>query len=367
MRTISLITGIFFILQWPSLYSQNPDFTYTPVCFGETALLTASFPLPDSVVTGYYWDFTNNGQYVDAFGKTVSYLFNRADTFFVSLRVNTVDSVYYTDQPKEVIVFPVPQVNFHVDNLCEGQAAVYRDQSAISSGSVVEWRWDFDNNGQDDDISSGSEARYICGQPKEYITRLTVISDKGCEAFATKTTEVYPMPQPDYEVLNTMLNDTTVFRNKTEIEGEDVDIFIWDFKDDKKTMTEGDAFHIYADTGSFVSSLVAISSAHCRDTLVKELRISPSSQSGPDQENGILLRSKIMTPNGDGVNEELFIENREDFEQCQLYIYNIYGNQIYYSSDYQNNWYGRKQDAGTYFYIIKTENLTKKGSINLLR
>ena len=62
-----------------------------------------------------------------------------------------------------------------------------------------------------------------------------------------------------------------------------------------------------------------------------------------------------FSPNGDGVNEALQIVGLGD-EVAELLIFNRWGNKIYESTDYQNDWQGDFQGSplpdGTYFYQL---------------
>ncbi len=62
----------------------------------------------------------------------------------------------------------------------------------------------------------------------------------------------------------------------------------------------------------------------------------------------------IITPNSQGpsLNELFYVKNLEDFPNSSLVIYNRWGNKIYESSNYQNNWSGSKYADGTYFYEL---------------
>jgi gliding motility-associated-like protein len=61
----------------------------------------------------------------------------------------------------------------------------------------------------------------------------------------------------------------------------------------------------------------------------------------------------IITPNGDGVNDVFFIKNLEGHPNSSLNILNRWGNMVYETSNYQNNWGGDDAADGTYFYILK--------------
>lgn len=75
-----------------------------------------------------------------------------------------------------------------------------------------------------------------------------------------------------------------------------------------------------------------------------------------------------FSPNNDGVNDAFIIENAGG-KKISLEIYNRWGNRVYRSRDYQNDWRGRCTEGihvgedvpvGTYYYIIEIDNKDKQ-------
>lgn len=62
----------------------------------------------------------------------------------------------------------------------------------------------------------------------------------------------------------------------------------------------------------------------------------------------------IITPDGQGPiqNEFFFVENLDKFPGSSLKIYSRWGNKIYETADYQNNWSGGGHEEGTYYYVL---------------
>jgi gliding motility-associated-like protein len=64
----------------------------------------------------------------------------------------------------------------------------------------------------------------------------------------------------------------------------------------------------------------------------------------------------VFTPNGDSqdFNNALVFPGLENFEKSTLLVYNRWGNLIYESNNYNNNWTPSEEDVpeGTYFYIL---------------
>jgi len=66
----------------------------------------------------------------------------------------------------------------------------------------------------------------------------------------------------------------------------------------------------------------------------------------------------VFTPNGDGKNDTFTIPNIQSFPGSQLFIYNRWGNEVYRSTDYQNNWTGVGLSEGTYYYLLNKKEVS---------
>jgi large repetitive protein len=65
-----------------------------------------------------------------------------------------------------------------------------------------------------------------------------------------------------------------------------------------------------------------------------------------------------VSPNGDGENDFFHIAGILDFPENELVILNRWGNEVYNTRSYRNNWEGTYNDNkelpdGTYYYILK--------------
>jgi gliding motility-associated-like protein len=82
--------------------------------------------------------------------------------------------------------------------------------------------------------------------------------------------------------------------------------------------------------------------------------------------------SNALTPNGDGINDAFKIENIEAFRDSELSIFNEYGQLVYNSAPYMNDWKGTYNGGrlpdGTYFYVLQFKESKKiyKGNITLI-
>lgn len=74
----------------------------------------------------------------------------------------------------------------------------------------------------------------------------------------------------------------------------------------------------------------------------------------------------VISPDKDGLNEFFVIENLQP--NSQLTIHNRWGNVVYQSNNYQNNWDGENLSDGGYYYILQLPfGTTKKGTVTILK
>ncbi|WP_316818893.1 gliding motility-associated C-terminal domain-containing protein, partial [Pedobacter nyackensis] len=60
-----------------------------------------------------------------------------------------------------------------------------------------------------------------------------------------------------------------------------------------------------------------------------------------------------FTPNGDGKNDNFLIKGLESYDDVSLFVYNRWGDEVYRSNNYKNEWNGNGLNDGTYFYVLK--------------
>ena len=70
----------------------------------------------------------------------------------------------------------------------------------------------------------------------------------------------------------------------------------------------------------------------------------------------------VITVNGDGINEFFIIKNLEDYDRVSLMIFNRWGNLVYETDNYQNEWKGTDMRGvelteGTYTYVVTPESV----------
>jgi len=65
-----------------------------------------------------------------------------------------------------------------------------------------------------------------------------------------------------------------------------------------------------------------------------------------------LDNANVITPNGDGTNDTFSVPDIDKFPGSHLAIYNRWGNEVYHSDNYANDWDGKGLADGTYYYVL---------------
>ncbi|MEX2597541.1 MAG: gliding motility-associated C-terminal domain-containing protein, partial [Salibacteraceae bacterium] len=64
----------------------------------------------------------------------------------------------------------------------------------------------------------------------------------------------------------------------------------------------------------------------------------------------------VITPNGDGINDAFYIESINNFDDARLTVYNRWGQKIFESKPYRNQWVPMNVSSGVYYYILTSNN-----------
>ena len=80
----------------------------------------------------------------------------------------------------------------------------------------------------------------------------------------------------------------------------------------------------------------------------------------------------MCTPNGDGKNDTWLVSDLNQIVGCSVGIYNRWGQPVYQTDNYQNEWDGTKEGEvlpdGVYYYTIECDGDRQyEGAINLMR
>ena len=152
-------------------------------------------------------------------------------------------------------------------------------------------------------------------------------------------------------------HSTVEFFDDSQDNGTNVVDWYWNISDSIYASSVDTSIIFYNPAQLIVTHAVAADNG-CTDTI----SISYSISSG-------VVKTNVITPNGDGLNDYLVFPNLDLFETKQLVIYNRWGVEVAKFDNYLNNWDAYGFPDGVYFYIIYLgENAEPlKGSFTIIR
>ncbi len=134
-------------------------------------------------------------------------------------------------------------------------------------------------------------------------------------------------------------------------------VITWDFGDGSALATGLSVTHTYTAAGSFQpTATLRYSGSRCST----QVSLAPVQVQEP-------LVPNVFTPNGDNQND--FFAPRLGGCQPRLQVFTRWGQKVYESPAYFNNWDGRGQAAGIYYFLLTPTNGTApiKGWVELIR
>ena len=312
----------------------------TSFCSGSSTTLNAG-----SGYTSYYWSNGSNSQTINVYSSgnysvTVSNGCNGSTQTFVT-------------------TIPTPIASFNVQGNCIGQTTSFNNTSAIVSPDFYIWEFG------DGSASTETSPTHIYENSGNYTVYLVAFSLNGCRD-TSQQIFVAINPRPTVTIF---ASDTIIYGNgqvvlNVNTQGGNVQ---WSNGMQNPTISVNNP-GTYSVNLTDQYGCIGTSSINIYQT-------NYNNNSG----SSIIVSSNIITPNGDGVNDYLTINNLQSYMNngsngnngCRVEIYNMWNEMVYSSEHYNNDWNcqfydGKNLPDGAYYYYIQCGRETLKGNINIL-
>lgn len=259
---------------------------------------------------------------------------------------------------------PTPAANFQIEP-CIGLSIPFDNTTTWVGtpppGASINYNWAF-GDGQN---ATTQEPTHVYPEPGEYtVTLIATSSAFGCSD--TLQTEIAVSEEPEVQI-NAIPQcfQNVVFEMGVNTHGSQIETISWNL-DDGNTSTDTSFTHQYQQAGNYTVSVQVINAEGCSTIAVLPVVVQPS----PTLDQ--IELPNVMTPNGDGMNDELLLDAQ--FESCQEYeakIFNRWGNVVFTQTKGSVPFKGFTQDgkkrlsSGVYFFTIKSGELERNGTITL--
>ncbi|MFN5417326.1 MAG: PKD domain-containing protein [Flavobacteriia bacterium] len=343
--------------------------------------LDVSFTTIDSIcVTGNSFDFV--GFYDGPANPTITWDFGPHANFPSANTLNVNNVVFdtsgyipvtiyvetgqcegsFTDM---VFLYDEPKINFGIDPelKCAPYEAFFLDSSSSYAPLIYSW------NFGDGTTSDEANPSHVYLNPGIYDVTFSIQSTEGCISTLTMTKDdlirVYPSPIADF---NISPDKQTVFEPFFTVEDKsfDSDVIFYIYNDSLYTFDRNPSFS-FVESGNHRVTQVVQNEFGCRDTIYKIVSVIPQTT---------VFIPNTFTPDGNNFNN-VFIPIIYDVLNYEFWVYNRWGEEIFYSTTLREGWdgtyKGRNCQDGIYTYKVKFSDIQSNdieiltGHITLLR
>jgi len=315
-----------------SLFNILPNDT---ICLDDT--LNLNYSGNATANANYTWSFSG-GNVISGAGQG-PYKVNWSTPSLYSLSLSVSENGCNSDTTyKSVTVLPSPIINIssNITSGCRPLTVNFNDSTA----DATHWNWTF-NGGNPGSSTNENPTNIVYNNPGTYNVTLNVVNIYGCKNTKTFNNFItaYPTPVADFTYTPTVSMVGLPINFNSSSSSAFVTSWKWNFGD-AGTSIEQNPTHPYAQIGYETIWLVVETAHGCIDSTSKEILIID------------IKIPNVFTPNSDGINDYFVIHGIEYVPNCQLVIFNRWGNKVYESTSYKNDWDGGKSSDGTYYYIF---------------
>lgn len=238
--------------------------------FDDVVVFTDTSSISTGSIAGWNWDFgdANGGSSTDA---NPQYVYEESGALLVQLTVTT-DSGCVDSVTIPVDIFPKPEADMQLDDACFNDLNMFTNSSSVATGSIDSTSWDFG----DGNLSANYDDTHPYNAPGTYQVTLIVETDRGCKDTITGSTNVYDLPEADFDFQDVCQSEEAIFTDASTSAWGDIEMWQWDFGDNSGSSDQNPPGHQYAQPDTYSVALSVMTEFNCRDTLVQDIAIFPT-------------------------------------------------------------------------------------------
>lgn len=168
-----------------------------------------------------------------------------------------------------------PVGDFFFTTACINDPTIFTDQSTISNGSVIAWRWDFDDpNTGTANISNTQNPTHTFSDAGTYNVQVIITSSNGCQDTAVRAVTVNPLPVPDFDFQNVCDGFEANFTDQSS-SAAGISSWSWNFAGQGTSTQQNPSFQ-FSGSGAFNVILTVTDGNGCVNSREKTILIHPN-------------------------------------------------------------------------------------------
>lgn len=242
-------------------------FTTSNVCVYNSASFQDNSTVSTGSITNWLWDFGDGNT---SSTQSPTNLFSSDGTYTAQLIVIS-DHGCSDTTTNNIVIYPQPQTNYSVQDVCIYDPAVFTDLTTINTpDNIASWAWNFGDGNTD--ITQNPTHYY--NSAGSYDVLLLTTSNNGCVDSISIPVRVFNKPVASYSVQNVCLNDPAVFTDNSTVVNDVISNWDWSFGDGQ-TDNQQSPSHFYGNDGTYTSQLIVTTANGCKDTISSPVTIYP--------------------------------------------------------------------------------------------
>lgn len=167
----------------------------------------------------------------------------------------------------------------------------------------------------------------------------------GCKAADTIHIKNYPVPNAFFIADGDLVETDTPLQltNQSYCNGGSIVSTNWTINQ-QAVANSYNLLHTFSDTGVYMIKLVVTTDEGCTDSYERIFRAE-----------GLLQLPNIITPNNDGSNDLFVINHLNTAKTNRLLIFDRWGQVVFESKKYENNWNASNVKDGVYYVVLQPE------------
>lgn len=337
--------------------SPTSNFTFNNNCFGSNSFFTDASSVSTGTFVAYNWNF---GDGSTAISGNAVHPYSAPGTYTVTHVVTGTNGCKDTMQ-KPITVYSLPNADFNYSTACQQNFTAFVDSSVAFPAAITHWHWSFGDGSVD---TVHQNPTHVYNAATTYTTTLVVESSLGCYDTIQKPITVRPSPHADFSMSENPANALDVI-SFTDLSTPPSTLigWYWNFGDTLLSSQQNPT-HTYQNQGQYQIVLVVTDQWGCKDTAKKDIAI-----------NLLPQVPTAFTPNGDGVNDQLFVRGGP-FEKMHFRVYNNWGELVFETNDQKIGWNGTvsgiEQPMSVFVWVLDVETFNNKtihksGDVTLLK
>jgi gliding motility-associated-like protein len=171
----------------------------------------------------------------------------------------------------QIIVLPLPQVNFTSPIVCLNEATPFENTSTIASGSIATYAWDFG----DGTTSAQTAPVHLYMDALTYTATLVATSAAGCVDSVSQDVTVAPLPVAAYVFTSDCVDKLITFTDNSSVISGNVIGWLWDFDNGNTSSLQDPPLQLFPSSGLFDVQLSVITELGCVDDTSISVEIYP--------------------------------------------------------------------------------------------